>query len=106
VVNARQFDVCRIAGLRRESPVDLAVVLQDDTLSHLGTRVVAPLVIAGPEAPIDRATPTTTIDTARYVIAIHLLTTVPLRNLSTFVVSLTPQEREIKAAIDLVFSGV
>ena len=39
-----RYDVCPVVGLRAGSAVDLAVVLQDDQLSDLATRVVAPLI--------------------------------------------------------------
>ena len=103
---ARQFDVCRVKGLRAESPVDLAVVLQDDALSHLTTRVVAPLVPASAELAVDRAMPQVEIAGTRYVVAVHLLMTVPDRNLETLVATLKEHERTLKNAIDMVFFGV
>jgi toxin CcdB len=106
VVAARQFDVCRVTGLRAESPVDLAVVMQDDTLSHLATRVVAPLVPVGNGFVVDRTTPRVEIDGVRYAVAVHLLMTIPARNLGTRVASLEDHDRALKGAIDMVFFGV
>jgi len=80
-VTASQFDVCRVGGLRADSPVDLAVVIQDDTLSSLSTRLVAPLVPAPNEMVADRMTPTVELDGVRYAVATHLLMAIPVRSL-------------------------
>ena len=105
-MTARQFDVCRVIGLRSGSAVDLAVVLQEDTLDHLSTRVVAPLVQIDDDVAVDRTTPAVELDGARYLIAVHLVTTIPLRNLGAHVATLEGHERAIKNAIDMVFFGV
>lgn len=106
MVAARQFDVCRVTGLRAGSTVDLAVVLQDDTLSHLATRIVAPLVPADRIEGVERATPVVEVDGARYAVAMHLMMTIPARNLGKIVRSLSGEERALKNAIDTVFFGV
>ena len=106
MVNARQFDVYRVIGLRAGSAVDLAVVLQDDTLSHTSTRVVAPLIPVPRDFGFDRATPAADVDGVHYMIAVHLVTTVASRNLGALVASLKNHDRAIKNAIDLVFFGV
>jgi len=106
VVTARQFDVCRVGGLRTESPVDLAVVMQDDTLSHLSTRVVAPLIPAAEEMATDRATPIVELDGIRYAVAAHLLMTIPLHNLGAPIATLDYHESALKGAIDMIFFGV
>jgi hypothetical protein len=46
------------------------------------------------------------LDGARYLIAVHLVTTIPLRNLGAHVATLKSRERAIKNAIDMVFFGV
>ena len=102
----RQFEVYRVVGLRAGSAVDLAMVLQDDTLSHLSTRVVAPLIPVEGGMDADRATPAVDVIDGRYIVAVHLMTTVPTRNLGNFVVAIDDGERHIKNAIDLVFFGV
>jgi toxin CcdB len=106
VVTPSQYDVHRVVGLRAETVVDLAVVLQDDSLDHLSTRVVAPLVQIDDEAFIDRTTPVVEIHGARYLVAIHLVATIPLRSLGAQVASLRTHERAIKNAIDTLFFGV
>jgi hypothetical protein len=107
VVTASQFDVCRVGGLRADSPVDLAVVMQDDTLSGLSTRLVAPLVPAPNEMVADRMTPTVELDGVRYAVATHLLMAIPVRSLGAPIASLKKDyESVLKKAIDLVFFGV
>jgi hypothetical protein len=106
VVNGRQYDVHRVTGLRSGTAVDVAVVLQDDNLSHLATRVVAPMIPTPDHFGIDHATPTAEIDGVRYMVAVHLVTTLSTRNLGQLMASLKPREREIKRAIDLIFFGV
>ena len=101
-----QFDVHSILGQRAGSAVDLAVVLQEDSVSHLATRVVAPLIEADRKGDAERLVPTVEIDGVRYAIAVHLMTTVPLRSLGRLVASLRHDDRAIKAAIDLLFFGV
>jgi toxin CcdB len=106
LVDARQFNVYRVKGLKTDSAVDLAVVLQDDTLSHLSTRVVGPLIPIPKGLEVERATPAVSIDGVRYMVAVHLVTTIPSRNLGTLVASLADHDRELKNAIDMVFFGV
>ena len=106
LVVARRYDVCRIVGLRAEGPVDLAVILQDETLSDLATRIVAPLVPAGERLRVERTTPLVELDGVEYLIAVHLLSPIPRRSLGQVVANLESHERQLKAAIDAVFIGV
>jgi hypothetical protein len=46
------------------------------------------------------------VEGVRYVVAMHLVTTVPTRNLGRPIASLKDHERAIKNAIDLVFFGI
>lgn len=94
-----------MVGLRAGSAVDIAVVLQDDQLGDLATRIVAPLIpIQGHD--VDRATIAVDIEGVRYLVAMHLLTTVPVRNLGRAIATLEEHERALKNAIDLVFFGI
>lgn len=85
--------------------MDLAVVMQDDQLSDLATRVVAPL-IAIHDHDVDRTTVAVHVEGVRYLVAVHLLTTVPTRNLGRAITNLEAHERALKNAIDLVFFGI
>jgi hypothetical protein len=102
----RQFEVRRMTGLRPDSAVELAVVMQDDTLSHLTTRVVAPLVPVFRDVEIERSTPIVEINGRRYAVAMHLLTTVPVRQLGAMIGSLQHDDRKLMNALDMVFSGI
>lgn len=93
-------------GLRAGSTVDLAVVLQDDTLSYLSTRIVAPLVLGDRVEGVERATPAVEVDGKRYAVAMNLITTIPARNLGSVVCSLSGEERALKNAINTVFFGI
>jgi hypothetical protein len=84
----------------------MAVVLQDDALSHLDTRVVAPLIPVSADRQVDRATPQVEIDGLPYAVAIHLMTTISKRNLGALVARLDAHERALKNALDFVFFGV
>lgn len=103
---SRQYDVCRVVGLRAEGPVDLAVILQDDTMSDFATLVIAPLVPVAERFHVQRTTPVVDIDGIGYMVAVHLLTTVPRRNLGQVVANLAGHERQLKGALDAVFFGV
>ncbi len=105
-MSPEQFDICRVFGLRSGSPVDLAVVLQDETLSHLVTRIIAPVVQVDEEFDVDRTTLAADIHGVRYMIAVHLLTTIPRRNLGGVVATVKHMERQLKSAIDMAFFGI
>ncbi len=55
---------------------------------------------------VDRAAPLVEIDGARYVVAVHLLTTLPVRHLSKPITNLRDHEQTLKNAIDTVLFGV
>jgi hypothetical protein len=106
VVNIRQFDVCRVIGVREGRVVDLAVILQDDALSHLSTRIVAPVIQVEEEFALDRSTVAVTIHGVPYLVAIHLLSTIPRRSLGTVVASIKEMDRQLKNALEMTFFGV
>jgi hypothetical protein len=106
VVTARQFEVYRAKGLREGGSVELVVILQNDVLDHLTTRIVAPLVPLTEGYTIDRITPKVEIDGMPYVVAMHLTATISVRNLATVVGTLESYEHVLKGAIDMVFFGV
>jgi hypothetical protein len=93
-----------VSGSR--SSVELAIVLQDNLLANLTTRVVAPLAKVQGQIEVNRTTPILEYDGNRYMIAVHLLSAVPSRNLIEVVMQAQHLEREIKNAIDMVFFGV
>jgi hypothetical protein len=103
---ARQFDVCHVAEANGRSRSRLAVVLQHDSLSELSTRVVAPLVVVGARYRINRATPAVELNGTRYLVATHLLATVPRQSLGEPIVNLRKKEHTLKNALDAVFFGI
>lgn len=105
-MTVQQFDVCRVVGLRSGSPVDLAVILQDDTLDHLATRIIAPAIQVDEEFNVDRTTLALDLHGVRYIVAVHLLTTIPRRNLGTVIATIKHMELELKNAIDMAFFGI
>lgn len=96
-----QFDVYMIG---KESFV---VDCQADSLSHLSTRVVAPLMRCS-----DVPTPSTCLHPVldfkgeEFLIATHLLTAMPCRDLGRAVASLGHEEYMIKNALDMLLSGI
>lgn len=98
----RQWDVCRVVG-RRQGSVDLAVILQHDAIRDFGMRAVAPLVPAGAAAPVDKLTPKVEVEGRSYLVAVHLLTTIPVASLGQPIASLADREYDLKRAIDALF---
>jgi hypothetical protein len=103
---SRQFDVCRVAGGNGRGGAHLAVVLQHDSLSALSTRIVAPLLALGSRYLVNRSTPAIELEGDRYIVAAHLLATVPRRSLSEPLTNLRQKETVLKNAIDAVFFGI
>jgi toxin CcdB len=96
-----QFDVhCLEGGL-------FVVDCQSDSLSHLATRVVAPLMRSGDvPAPSTRLHPVFEFRGETYLLATHLLTAMATRDLGRPVASLEAERYTIVAALDLVITGV
>ncbi len=95
-----QFDVYRLRGRT------LVVDVQSDTLEDLSTRVVAPLHLRGEvPVPATRLHPVVTVDGESHVLAAHLLTAVPVRDLGAPVASLEAKRDTINAALDMALTG-
>lgn len=86
--------------------MELVLIMQNDLHSHFTTRVVAPLIAMDKRLASNRIAPSVEIGGIRYKIAIHLINTVPARNLGSLVASLRDREPELKNAIDLIFFGI
>jgi toxin CcdB len=80
---------------------------QADTLSHLSSRVVAPLL---PQAEVPRGLnrlhPTLSVEGRQLVLATHLLTALPVRQLGDRAGSLAKHQDEIMAALDMLLTGI
>jgi hypothetical protein len=105
MVSIRQFDICRVTGQRAGAPVELAVVLQHNTSSDLTTRVVAPLIEVGERHRVGQATPAVEVHGKTYLMAAHMMATVPTRNLEV-IATIADQEMALKNAIDFLFFGI
>ena len=85
----------------------LVMDCQSDSLSHLSTRVVAPLLPTDRlPKPNPRLHPIFTIDETGYVLATHLLATVQARDLVRPLLLFGERRYEIVSALDLVITGV
>ncbi len=96
-----QFDIHR---LENDSFV---VDCQSDFLSHLSTRVVAPLMRSGDvPRPTTRLHPIFEFKGETFLLATHLLTALPTRDLGRPVASLGVERYTIVAALVLLLTGV
>lgn len=96
-----QFDVYRLAN------GSLVVDCQADSLSYLSTRTVAPLMRrADVPVPMTRLHPVLAFADEPFLLATHLLTAMPYRELGSPVASLAHEEYIIKNALDMLLSGV
>jgi len=95
-----QFDVHRLGE-------GLVVDCQSDLLSHIASRLVAPLIPRSKApTPVRRLNPVFTINGADYVMVTQSAGAVPTRQLDAVVASLAEQSFEITDALDVLISGV
>ncbi len=96
-----QFDVHRLES------GSFVVDCQSDSLSHLATRVAAPLMRSGDvPAPTTRLHPVFVFEGETFLLATHLLTAMPRRDLGRPVASLDAEHYTIIAALDMVITGI
>jgi toxin CcdB len=96
-----QFDIHRISN------GSLVLDCQADSLSHFSTRIVAPLMPQGSvPAPTTRLHPVFDFDGEPMVLATHLLTAMPARELGRPLASLAADHYTIIAALDFLLTGV
>jgi len=80
--------------------------VQADSMGHLGSRVVIPLVpLAELPRPATRLNPVVDIDGERYVMVTQSIGAVPIKFLKHSVGSLAHRYDEVVAAIDLLLQG-
>lgn len=92
---------------RSRATAPFLVDLQHDLLDDLETRVVAPLVrLAELRRRIERLHPEVEVAGERLVVAVHLLASVPRRELGAHRGSLAERHAELMNALDLLFSGI
>ncbi|UZK65537.1 CcdB family protein [Sphingomonas sp. M1-B02] len=96
-----QFDVHRAAN------GTLLVDCQADTLSHLNTRLVVPLLPVAQVPPAtDRLHPILMVDGSPFVLAVQMTASIPARELSRPIESLAADRYTIVGAVDLLLTGV
>jgi toxin CcdB len=82
------------------------VDIQANRLAHLGRRVVVPLLPAQSSPPdIPGLNPVFDIDGVPHVLAIHLVASVPVRELGEPVGDLYDRQDEIAIAMDVLLKG-
>lgn len=97
---AAQFDAVKLRSGA------LVVVLQSDLVDYLPTRLVAPLLrIDAVPSRMERLNPVFTVDGRDWLLAAHLLATVPVGQLGKVEFSLSEHEYTIKNAVDMLTSG-
>ncbi|MFN0115147.1 MAG: CcdB family protein [Paracoccaceae bacterium] len=97
----RQFDCVRLPN------GSLVVVLQDDIVSNLAGRVVAPLVSPDRLEPVTRGlNPVVYVDGRTWRVKVELTSAVPLKSLSPAIANVGHQRDEMIRALDLLFTGV
>jgi toxin CcdB len=96
-----QFDVHRIDG------GSFVVDCQSDSLAHLATHVVAPLLHTSEvPAPATRLHPVVMFGGEPYLLATHLLAAMPTRELGPAMASLDAERYTLLAALDMLLTGV
>ncbi len=94
-----KFDVYRTEG-------GYLLDIQADFLSHLGTRVVVPLLPTQTTPPAAKGlNPIFRIEDEEVVMATHLLAAAPRSLLKTSVANLASQHDKVVAAIDFLMQG-
>lgn len=96
-----KFDVYRLKG----EPT-LVVDCQADLLEDLATRFVAPLLVESDvPQPLARLNPRLTVEGRKLVMATHLASAVPVRELDACVATLVHEQDAISNALDMLLSG-
>ncbi len=96
-----RFDIHQVEGV-----AGYLLDCQADLLDHFTTRAVVPLIPATQTPPaMARLHPTFEIEGGAFVMATHLIGSVPTRELGETVASLADHDGEILAALDMLISG-
>ncbi|HEX8300905.1 CcdB family protein [Sphingomonas sp.] len=96
-----QFDVHRAPN------GTLLVDCQADSLAHLNTRLVVPLLAIEKVPPAaDRLHPVLELDGKAFVLAIQMTASIPARDIGRPVGSLEAERYTIVGAVDLLLTGV
>ncbi len=101
-----QLDVYRNPDPATAHDIPYVLDLQCDLLSHLATRVVAPLERAALVRPMQRLNPVFVVEGERVVMATADLAALHLSELGERVGSLAEHRDEIIAATDFLITGI
>lgn len=96
-----RFDV-----YRGDEAVDYFLDCQADTLRHLGTRFVVPLLRAEPTLQAARLHPIFEVEETRVVMVTHLASAIPARVLRDKVTNLDEHHLDIVSALDTLIGGI
>jgi toxin CcdB len=105
-MRAHQFDVFPNPDSANSESHPYFMVLQTNSLEHLNTRVVAPLIPPKTLPFFERLMPEVSVEGSRFVLDITNIGVLPVRLLHTAVVNLEADRYRIISAIDLVFTGI
>ena len=90
-----------------DSGTGLLLDCQADLLSHLNTRLVAPLLLLDQAPkPAGRLNPIFDIGNKRYVMVTQYAAAIELRELGEKLASLAAYDREIMNALDMLLTGI
>ena len=106
MMSAVQFDVFPNPDPEFADTHPYLIVLQANALTHLNTRLVAPLIAAKHFPLFARLMPEVTIRASRYVIDVTNIGAVPTSLLRKLVANLEDRRYQIIGALDLVFTGI
>ena len=98
----RQFDVCPL----RAPAKGMVVVLQNDVIGDLATRVVAPLSAAAGVPPIGRLQIGVAVGDQSYLVQVDRLSTIHRAALGPSIAHLRDHETELKRSLDFLFFGI
>lgn len=103
-----QFDVYRNPDSRSREWAPYIVDLQHDMLSALGTRIMAPLLVARPNAEpvMQHLNPVVILEGARYFLSTSEMAAVPVSALPEPTGSVFSHRDELTAAVDLLFTAI
>ncbi len=102
-----QFDFYKNPNADSRKWAPYLVDLQHELLGSLGTRIMAPLVIADPsDSMMRRLNPLISVGGQTYFLSITEMASVPTKELSAPLGNLSEYRDELMAAVDFLFTAV
>jgi len=102
-----QFDVHRNLDPQSRGELPFVVDIQSDLLSHLGSRVVIPLVTAEAQSPpVSRLNPRVLVQGRQLLLDTAQIVGVPKSALGPVVANLMGSRDAVVAAVDVLIAGV